>query len=138
MLHKEDITEAVCLDLVKRGYSVWKKPHGRKKGADVIAQEPKTKVKMFISTAGRAASEAAGDEPHAVRTESQVLECMTKSLYSALRTRHENKFSPGDEIVLAFPDEPGCRKYLCAEKPVLDSLGVKILVVKENKEVSTL
>ena len=32
----------------------------------------------------------------------------------------------------------GCRKYLRAEKPVLESLGVKILLVKDNKEVGAL
>jgi hypothetical protein len=138
MLNKDDISEAVSLDLLKRGYSILKKPKGRKRGADIIARDPESKTRVFISAAGRTESEASEGKPLAAGTESQVLECMTRSVYSALRMRSEEQFSPGDQIALAFPDVPECRRYLSVEKPVLDSLGVKIMLVKEDKEVAVL
>lgn len=138
MLNRDEIAAAVSVDLLRRGYSILTKPKGRRQGADIIAQEPRSKVKVFISAAGRHASETVAQEPETVRPESEVLECMKRSVYSALRMRHENQFGKGDQIALAFPDERGCRKYLTAEKPVLESLGVKILLVKDNKEVATL
>lgn len=138
MLDKEGVTEAVTLDLLKRGYSILKKPRGRRRGADIIARDPGSKSRMFISSAGRARSKEEAERPLQIRTESQVLACMSRSIYTALRMRDENQFSPGDQIALAFPDVSECQKYLAVEKPVLDSLGVKILLVKDNKEVITI
>jgi hypothetical protein len=138
MLNKDDVTEAVSLDFLKRGYSILKKPKGRRRGADVIARDPESKARVLVSAAGRTPSERETEKSNAVHTESQVLECMTRSVYSALRMRNENQFSPGDQIALAFPDVPECQRYLNAEKPVLDSLGVKIILVNEDKEVRML
>lgn len=138
MLNKDDVTEAVSLDFLKRGYSILKKPKGRRRGADVIARDPESKARVLVSAAGRTPLETEIEKPNAVHTESQVLECMTRSVYSALRMRNENQFSPGDQIALAFPDVPECQRYLSAEKPVLDSLGVKIILVNEDKEVRIL
>lgn len=43
-----------------------------------------------------------------------------------------------DQIALAFPDTPGFRKYLAAEKPVLDSFGIEVFLVTEEKSVIAL
>jgi hypothetical protein len=137
MLDKEGVTEAVTLDLLKRGYSILNKPKGRRKGADIIARDPDSKARMFISAAGRVRPKEGTKKPQVIRTESQVLACMSRSVYTALRMHDEDQFSPGDQIALAFPDVSECQKYLAVEKPVLDSLGVKIFVVKDNKEVTT-
>jgi hypothetical protein len=138
MLNKDDITQAVSLDFLKRGYSVVEKTKGRGKGVDIIARDPESKAKVFVSAAGRTSAEIAGEKPRATHTESQVLKCMTRSLYSALRMSREDQFIAGDQIALAFPDSPECLRYLDAEKPVLDSFGVKILLVNEDKEVRVL
>jgi hypothetical protein len=134
MLSKEDVATAVSIDFLKRGYSILKKPKGRRKGADVIAREPESQARVFVSAAGPAPTEAAADLD-AVHTESEVLKCMTRSVYSALRMRDEHQFSPTDRIALAFPDVPECHRYLSAQKPFLDSIGVKILLVNEDREV---
>jgi hypothetical protein len=138
MITRNDITEAVSLDLLKKGYSIAERPKGRHKGADIIARDPETKARLFVSAAGRTRSEIAADKPRTAHTESEVLHCMVKSIHSALRTRKEDKFSRDDKIALAFPDAPECLRYLDAEKPVLDSLGVKIILVNEKKEVREL
>jgi hypothetical protein len=131
------VIEALTLDLLRRGYSILNKPRGRRKGADIIARDPDSKVRMFISAAGRARPKDEAEKQQVIRTESQVLACMSRSVYTALRMHDENQFSPGDQIALAFPDVSECQKYLAVEKPVLDSLGVKIFVVKDNKDVAT-
>jgi hypothetical protein len=138
MLYKDDVTEAVSLDLLKRGYSIVNKPKGRRKGADIIARDPDSKKRLFISIAGQERAEASSEKPQSVRTESQALQCMTRSVYSALSMRNEDQFGPGDQIALVFPEGPQCRKYLAVQKPVFDSLGVKVMVVKEDQKVDVL
>jgi hypothetical protein len=135
---KDDVIEAVSIDLLEKGYSVLKKPAWRRRGADLVARDPDTKKRLLISAAGHTRAELAKAGPHAFRTEPQLLTCMTRSVYSALRLRHEEEFGRDDEIVLAFPDIPSCQKYLAAEKSVLNALGVKVLVVKKDKEVTVL
>ena len=115
-----------------------KRPKGRKKGADIIARDPESKRRLFISAAGETRAEAAKEKPQSVWTESQVLRCMTRSVYSALTMRHEDQFDPGDQIALAFPDGPEYQKYLAVQKPVFDSLGVKVMLVREDKKVDVL
>ncbi len=137
-MNKDDVAEAVSLDLLKRGYSILKKHRGRRKGADIIARDPESKRRLLISAAGLDRDEAAKQKPGVRRTESQVLECMARSVRSALTMPEEDRFGPGDQIGLAFPDVPTCRKYLAVEKPVLDSLGVKIFIVREDRQVSEL
>ncbi len=138
MLYKDDVAEAVSVDLLKRGYSVLKKPGGRKRGADIIARDPESKRRLFISAAGEARAEAGKEKARTAQTEAQALQCMTNSVYSALSMRKEDRFSPGDQIALAFPDGPECRKYLAVQKPVFDSLGVKVMLVTDDREVAVL
>ena len=135
MLSKEDVATAVSHNFLKRGYSILKKPKGRRKGADVIARDPESQIRVFVSAAGRTPTEAAAAGLDAPHTESEVLKCMTRSVYSVLRMRDENQLSPADQIALAFPDVPECHRYLSAQKPFLDSIGVKIILVNEDKEV---
>jgi hypothetical protein len=138
ILSKDDLIEAVSADLLKKGYSVLNKQGGRRRGADIIARDPESKKRLLISAAGHTRAEMTATGSHPFRTESELLACMTRSVYSALRMRHENEFTRGDEIALVFPDISSCHKYLGAEKPVLDSLGVKVLVVKKDREVIVL
>lgn len=138
MLSKDDVIEALVLDLLNKGYAIVKKARGRTKGADVIARDPESKTKLLISAAGPSRQEAAGFDKGSPRTESQALQCMTRSVYSALRMSKEDRFGPGDHVALAFPDGPACRKYLAVQKPAFDSLGVKVFVVKKDKEVQAL
>ena len=138
MLSKDDVIEALSLDLLKRGYAIVRRARGRTKGADIIARDPESKTKLLISAAGPSRKEAAKFEKGTPRTESQALQCMTRSVYSALRMSKEDRFGPGDQLALAFPDGAACRKYLAVQKPAFDSLGVKIFVVKKDNEVRAL
>jgi hypothetical protein len=138
MLNKDDVVEALLLDFLNKGYSILTKGTGRTKGADIIARDPESRRKFFVSAAGPTRQEASKYEKGSPRTESQALQCMTRSVYSALRMRREDRFGPGDQIALAFPDGPACRKYLAMQKSAFDSLGVKVFVVKKDKEVTAM
>jgi hypothetical protein len=85
------------------------------------------------------ASSKAGREKLAeIYTESQLFQCITRGIHSALRIHGDYKFITGDQIALAFPDTPGFRKYLAAEKPVLDSFRIKVFLVAEDKNIIAL
>jgi hypothetical protein len=138
MLEENDVIAAVCTDLLRKGYAILKNATSPRQDVDLVAREPETGVKVFVSAAGAARSEAGRGKLEESYNEFRLFRCVTRSIHGALRIRGANKFGEGDHIALAFPDAPGCRKYLVAEKPVLDSLGIKVFLVNEDKDVHVL
>jgi hypothetical protein len=138
MLDDTDVAEAVSHDLLMKGYSILRKHRADHNDVDIVARSPETGTKLFISAAGVASSQAGREKLAEVYTESQLFHCVSRGIHSALRIHGDYKFIPGDQIALAFPDTPGFRKYLSAEKPVLDSFGIKVFLVTEKKGVTTL
>jgi hypothetical protein len=138
MLGDSDIATAVSHHLLKEGYSILRKRRADRNDVDIIARLPETGAKLFISAAGVASSKVGREKLSEVYTESQLFHCVSRGIHSALRIHGDFKFISGDQIALAFPDTPGFRKYLAAEKAVLDSFGIKVFLVTEEKNVFTL
>ena len=138
MLDKSDVATAVSHHLLEEGYSILRKRPAARNDVDIIARLPETGAKLFISASGVASSKAGREEMAEIYTESQLFQCISRGIRSALRIHGDYKFISGDQIALAFPDTPGFRKYLAAEKPVLDSFGIKVFLVAEEKNVVTL
>jgi hypothetical protein len=138
MLEDLDVAAAVSHDLLKKGYSILRKCRADRNDVDIVARLPETGAKLFISAAGVASSRAGREKLAEVYTESQLFHCVSRGIHSAFRIHGDHKFIPGDQIALAFPDTPGFRKYLNAEKPVLDSFGIKVFLVTEEKNVTVL
>jgi hypothetical protein len=138
MLNDDDVIDAMSHHLLKTGYSILRKSRTDRDDVDVVARWPETGTKVFVSAAGAAHSRAGKEELEEVHTETELFHCVTRGIHSALRVHGAERFAQGDQIVLAFPDTPGCRKYLGAEKSVLDSFGIKVFFVAEDKSVSEL
>jgi hypothetical protein len=136
MLDENDLIQAVSLHLLERGFAIVRDSSKDRQGADLIVRDPELKVKMFIWATGIVRSEA-GSEMSC--TESEAFSCVTRSIEGALTiSKTTDQFNPGDQIGLAFPDTPTFRKYLTAERPVIDGLGIKIFLVTEKKHVVVL
>ncbi len=133
MLAENDVIEAVSLHLLERGYSIVQK--SSRGEVDIVARDPQSKAKLLVSATGAARSSAGGQKPQRPWTEAQVFRALTKSIASALMIRHRGPFNPGDQIALAFPDLPAVRKYLNAEKPVMECLGISFFLVTPEKNV---
>ena len=133
MLDENDVIEAVSLHLLEKGYSIVQK--SRRGEIDIVARGPQSKAKLLVSATGAARPRAGGEKPQRSWTESQVFRALTRSIASALMIRHTGQFDPGDQIALAFPDLPAVRKYLSAEKPVMDCLSVRFFLVTPEKNV---
>ncbi|MGA3174486.1 MAG: hypothetical protein ABSE25_08715 [Syntrophorhabdales bacterium] len=138
MLDEKEVTEAVSLYLSERGYTVPEKSIADPRGVDVVVYHPDTRSKIFISAAGVARSEAGRGKLEASYTESQVLRCVARGIYSAFKMPVPDHFIPGDKIAIAFPDIPAFHKYLNAQKPVMDSLGIKAFLVAGDSKVTEL
>jgi hypothetical protein len=133
MLDENDVIEAVCLHLLEREYSIVQK--SSRGVVDIVARDPQSKAKLLVSATGGARSRAGGEKPQRPWTEYQVFRALTRSIASALMIRHTGHLNPGDQIALAFPDLPAVRKYLSAEKPVMECLGVRFFLVTPEKNV---
>jgi len=138
MLQENDVVEAISMDLLSKGYAILRVPASKSRDVDLIAQEPGPGARVFISVAGEALSRVGRGRLQEEHSESQLFRSITKSVHGAMRIRGAKKFRKGDRIVLAFPDVPGFRKYVVTAKPVLDSLGIKVFLVNERKEVHVL
>ncbi len=133
MLDADDLIEAVSLHLLEKGYFIVEKPERGK--VAIVARDPESKVHLLVSVAATARPRGTAPKSQRSWTESQVFRLLTMSIANALMIRHRSRFKPGDQIGLAFPDLPVVRKYLDAEKPIMDCLGVNFFLVTQEKNV---
>jgi hypothetical protein len=135
MLDENDVIDAVSFYLLETGYTIVYRSSTDRQGVDIVARHHVSGARIFISVAGVARSKAGKGKLEMAYTESQVFRSVTRAIYSALKKQEAGQFEPGDQIALAFPDLPSFRKYLNAEKSVMDALRVKIFLVTEKKSV---
>ena len=138
MLDETDVIEAIALDLLKRGFFILRKTREDHNDVDIVASWPETGAKILISAAGVSGSKAGRGRLEASYTESQIFYSISRAVRSALLMKGDLKFKPGDRLALAFPDTPGFREQLTAQKPVLDSFGIEVSLVSEDKKVRKL
>jgi len=138
MLDETNVIEAVSLDLLKRGYAILEECRVESNDVDIVASWPESGAKMFISAVGVPGSKAEIGKPEVSCTESQVFYCTSKAVISVMKMQGACKFSPGDRVALAFPDTPLFREQLNGQRPVLDSFGIDVFLVTEEKNVEKL
>ena len=138
MLNETDVIGAVSLDFLQRGYSILEKCTVDSNDVDIVASWPESGAKMFISAVGVPRSSAGKEEPEASCTESQIFYCISRAIIGAMGMKDSCKFSPGDRLALAFPDTPGFREQLRAQEPFLNSFGVEVFLVNEEKKIEKL
>jgi hypothetical protein len=138
MLDENEVMEAVSFYLLERGYAILQESATDRRGVDIVAYHPESKAKIFVSVAGIARSKAGRGKLETAYTESQVLRSVARGIYSAMKMGTPDHFIPGDQIAIGFSDTPTFRKYLEAEKPVMDSFGIKIFLVSEEKKITVL
>ncbi len=138
MLDETDVVEAITLDLLQRGFSVLRKSRKELTDIDIVAKWQESGAKIFISAVGMARSKAGRGKLETTYAETQIFYSISRAILSAMRIKGDLKFRPGDRIALAFPDTPRFRQRLNAQKPVLDSFGIEVSLVTEDKKVSRL
>lgn len=138
MLVETDVIEAISLDLLNRGFSILRKSREALNDIDIVARWPETGAKILISAVGMSRSRAGRGKLEASYTESQIFYSVSRAILSALKMKGDLKFRPGDRIALAFPDTPRFREHLTAQKPALDSFGIEVSLVTEEKQVKRL
>ena len=138
MLDETDVIEAISLDLLKRGFSILRKSREDYDDVDIVANWPESGAKILISAVGVSPSRAGRGKLEASYTESQIFYSISRAVRSALRMKGDLKFKSGDRLALAFPDTPGFREQLSAQKPVLDSFGIEVSLVTEDRKVKRL
>jgi hypothetical protein len=136
MLDETDVIEAISLDLLDRGFSILRKSREALNDIDIVAKWPETGAKILVSAVGMSRSRAGRGKLEGTYTESQIFYSVSRAVLSALRMKGDLKFNAGDRITLAFPDTPKFREQLRAQKPVLDSFGIEVSLVKEDKKVN--
>jgi hypothetical protein len=135
MLDETDVIEAISLDLLRRGFSILRKSRKDLNDIDIVARWPESGTKILISAVGMSRSRAGRGKLEASYAESQLFYSISRAILSSLKMKGDLKFKPGDRLALAFPDTPRFREHLSAQKPVLDSFGIEVSLVTEEKEV---
>ena len=128
MLNQQGVIDAVAAHLERDGFIVEagqrQSPNivGRKKGGSVL-----------VEARGQTSAEPTSSRFGEPFKRSQIVEHVAQKLYSALKLS-EKKVS-GDEIALAFPDDPDHQECLDAISNTLRKLGIRIYWVDEEGHV---
>jgi hypothetical protein len=135
LLDESDVIEAISLDLLEKGFSILRKSRQALDDIDIVAKWPETGAKILVSAVGMSHSRAGRGKLEATYTQSQIFYSISRAVLSALRMKGDLKFKLGDRIALAFPDTPQFRNQLSAQKPALDSFGIEVSLVTEERKV---
>ncbi len=138
MLDHAGIIEAISLDLLKRGYAILEECTVDYHSVDIVADSPESGAKMFINVFGLPQAKTAEKVIEGSETESQVFYSVSRAIVGSMSMKGACKFNPGDQLVMAFPGTARFREYLSGQKPVLDTFGIDVILVTEEKTIEKL
>jgi hypothetical protein len=133
MLDENDVVKAVVEHLKQQGFMV-QFLHTTQRGIDIIANHRISGELIFVEAKGGTSSRVGSPRYGKVYDKSQVFDRVAKGIYTLLQM-HGNRKNDNDEFALAVPDTLLFNEYLKPIKDSLNTLGLKVFLVNESKEV---
>jgi len=138
MLDENDVINAVCVHLVKiEGYVIVQKLSTTQQGIDIIVKHPQFNRRLLIEAKGGTSSKEGSNRFGKSYTMTQVFDRVSKGFFTTACMYAKDR-KDTDQVALACPDNEWFRKYLNQIKSVLEFLGIKVLLVKEDRAVTYL
>jgi Holliday junction resolvase-like predicted endonuclease len=134
-MDENEIVEAVCDYLQKKGYEISKKLHTTEHGIDIVAKNRISNEVIHIEAKGGTSSRIGSRRFGKPYTSSQVFDRVAKGFYTACQMLSQNE-NANNKFVLAVPDTILFRKYLNSVKPAMSKLGIGALLVSQTREIS--
>lgn len=137
MLNENDVVDAVCNHLEGVGYKVLQRCSTTDHGIDIVATHPSKKGRLLIEAKGGTSSRAGSARFDKGFSRTQVFDRVAKGFYTTACMYAANGRA-GDTAAMAYPDTPQFRDYLGRIRPVTESLGFFIFLVKPDHSVEKL
>lgn len=138
MLKEPEVIDAVCLELISRGYHIEQKLGPRQTGDDIIAvrYEPVPR-KLFLEAKGETSSQPATNRYGRPFNSAQVRVHVAQAFYKAAEVLSREQSDIEVRAGIALPSTDRHRALVAKIQPVLDQLDIATFWVHE-KSVSIL
>lgn len=136
MLYELDIIDAVCNELVKRGYLVVsRKSEHKHTGSDIIAKKVDSGINLrfFIEAVGETSSQTTSTRHGKPFNRSQIKVHLSELLFTTAQTLSMQKIDGFDyKVGLAIPDNKDHREMIASILPFLESVKIVVFFVQEG------
>lgn len=129
VLYEDDVTDAVCAELERRGWSVEQRLRSTQRGDDIVAT--RGDVRFVIECKGETSSDPATRRYGAAFSASQVNSHVSRAMLRAMRV-----VSEGNWAGVAFPEERLHRIEIKKVRVAVERLGVVVCWVTPNNVVT--
>jgi hypothetical protein len=134
-MDENEIVEANCDYLQKKGYEISQKLHTTEHGIDIVAKNRTSNEVIHIEAKGGTSSRTGSRRFGKPYTSSQVFDRVAKGFYTVCQMLCQNK-NANNKFALAVPDTILFRKHLGAVKPAMGKLGISVLLVSQTQQVN--
>jgi len=136
MLKEEDIIEAVCTELRRRGYAIEQKLTTKQQGDDVIAVKlGHPKQPLFVEAKGETSSRIGSKRYGKPFDSAQVRVHVAEALYKAAEVLSRTGSTNDARVGIAFPDNDLHRRLEKVVHAVIIKLGIAVFWVRQDKSV---
>jgi hypothetical protein len=136
MLTENDVIDAVCKYLEAHGHRIVSRCDTAQRGIDIVAARQGGLGRLLVEAKGETSADSKSARFGKAFNNAQVRDHVANAFYTGVCLHSENH-RKGDAVALAFPETSLHRKYLEPIKPVLDSLGIAIYIVRRDGSVIT-
>jgi hypothetical protein len=137
LLFELDVIDAVCQDLVERGYVIInRKKEIKHSGKDVIAKKTNSNkdIRLFIEAIGETSSDSSSKRYGKPFDRSQIKVHISELLFATAETLSMPKLVEYIyKTAIAIPDNKDHRELINNIKPFLDSIDIAVFFVKGSK-----
>src|ERR1700690_3158554 len=109
-MDENEIIEAVCIYLRKKGYEISQKLHTTEQGVDIIAKHHASNEIVHIEAKGGTSSRIGSARYGKSYTQSQVFDRVAKGFYTVCQMMSQNE-GANNKFALAVPDTNFFKKH---------------------------
>jgi len=135
-LTENDVIRAVCNFLKQSGYQIDQQLNTTQRGDDIIATKTSgTKMTLCIEAKGATSARKNSNRYGRPFDSAQIKVHVAEAVFKSIQVLNRNSQNLYIQAGIAFPDETLHHKYLDLVRPKLDSMGVVVFWVKDEKTV---
>lgn len=132
MLNENDIRNKLTEYLEATGFSILQSLNTTSKGVDVIAENIKTKQRLFVEVKGETSSKEHTSRFGKSFDGKQVRNHIARAIFAAMKVLSDKPAGNMTKAAIALPANDAHRKELETVKSVVQQLGIKIFWVDKD------
>jgi hypothetical protein len=135
MLYENDVVEAVCTDLQKRGFVISQRRLSTERGDDIVAIHP-SGFEFLIEAKGETSARTGSGRYGNPFDRGQVLDHVSQAFYRAAAMLCQTETGKDRSVGIALPDNANHRERIDAIQDALRQLNIAVFWVKGDGGVT--